>query len=58
MRDGADVRLWIESGKTRDDMAVGVPFGHVAFGHVARPIPLHLQTEASKTRSREVGAPP
>lgn len=49
VRDGADVRLRIESGKTRDGAAVGVPFGYVA-----RLILLYLQTEAIKTRSREV----
>jgi hypothetical protein len=49
IRDGADVRLRIESGKTHDGTAVGVPFGYVA-----RLILLYLQTEAIKTRSREV----
>ncbi|GAA0574339.1 replication protein RepA [Craurococcus roseus] len=49
VRDGADIRLRIESGKTRDGAAAGVPFGYVA-----RLILLYLQTEAIKTRSREV----
>lgn len=49
VRDGADVRLRIESGKTHDGTAAGVPFGYVA-----RLILLYLQTEAIKTRSREV----
>ncbi|MFK4047621.1 replication protein RepA [Roseomonas mucosa] len=49
VRDGADIRLRIESGKTHDGTAVGVPFGYVA-----RLILLYLQTEAIKTRSREV----
>jgi hypothetical protein len=49
VRDGADIRLRIESGKTHDGAAVGVPFGYVA-----RLILLYLQTEAIKTRSREV----
>ncbi len=49
IRDGADIRLRIESGKTHDGTTVGVPFGYVA-----RLILLYLQTEAIKTRSREV----
>jgi Plasmid encoded RepA protein len=49
VRDGADVRLRIESGKSHDGTAVGIPFGYVA-----RLILLYLQTEAIKTRSREV----
>ena len=49
IRDGADVRLRIESGKSHDGSVVGVPFGYVA-----RLILLYLQTEAIKTRSREV----
>ena len=49
VRDGADVRLRIESGKTHDGSVVGIPFGYVA-----RLILLYLQTEAIKTRSREV----
>ena len=49
VRDGADIRLRIESGRTRDGTAVGIPFGYVA-----RLILLYLQTEAIKTRSREV----
>ena len=49
VRDSADIRLRIESGKTHDGAAVGIPFGYVA-----RLILLYLQTEAIKTRSREV----
>jgi len=49
VRDGADVRLRIESGKAHDGSAVGVPYGYVA-----RLILLYLQTEAVKTKSREV----
>src|ERR687894_187705 len=41
VRDGADIRLRIESGKTHDGTVVGVPFGYVA-----RLILLYLQTEA------------
>ena len=49
IRDGADVRLRIESGKSHDGSVVGIPFGYVA-----RLILLYLQTEAIKTSSREV----
>lgn len=49
VRDSADIRLRIESGKIHDGTAVGIPFGYVA-----RLILLYLQTEAIKTRSREV----
>jgi hypothetical protein len=49
VRDGADVRLRVESGKSHDGTLVGIPFGYVA-----RLILLYLQTEAIKTRSREV----
>jgi len=49
VRDGADIRLRIESGKTHDGTVAGIPFGYVA-----RLILLYLQTEAIKTRSREV----
>jgi len=49
VRDSADIRLRIESGKSHDGTAVGIPFGYVA-----RLILLYLQTEAIKTRSREV----
>jgi hypothetical protein len=49
VRDGADIRLRIESGKTHDGTTVGIPFGYVA-----RLILLYLQTEAVRTRSREV----
>lgn len=49
VRDGADVRLRIESGKSHAGVPAGIPFGYVA-----RLILLYLQTEAVKTRSREV----
>ncbi len=49
VRDSADIRLRIESGKSHDGTAVGIPFGYVA-----RLILLYLQTQAIKTRSREV----
>ena len=49
IRDGADIRLRIESGKSHDGTAAGIPFGYVA-----RLILLYLQTEAIKTKSREV----
>lgn len=49
VRDSTDIRLRIESGKSHDGTAVGIPFGYVA-----RLILLYLQTEAIKTRSREV----
>ena len=49
VRDGADIRLRIESGKNHDGVAAGIPFGYVA-----RLILLYLQTEAIKTKSREV----
>lgn len=49
LRDGADIRLRIESGKTHDGAVAGIPYGYVA-----RLILLYLQTEAVKTRSREV----
>jgi hypothetical protein len=49
VRDGADIRLRIESGKSHDGKVAGIPFGYVA-----RLILLYLQTEAIKTKSREV----
>ncbi len=49
LRDGADIRLRIESGKSHDGTVAGIPFGYVA-----RLILLYLQTEAIKTKSREV----
>ncbi|QET91494.1 replication protein RepA [Roseomonas mucosa] len=49
VRDGGDLRLRVESGKTHDGTTVGIPFGYVA-----RLILLYLQTEAIRTRSREV----
>ena len=49
VRDGADIRLRIETGKSHDGTVAGIPFGYVA-----RLILLYLQTEAIKTKSREV----
>jgi hypothetical protein len=49
VRDGFDIRLRVESGKRHDGTVVGIPFGYVA-----RLILLYLQTEAVRTRSREV----
>ncbi len=49
VRDGGDLRLRIESGKSHDGIPAGIPFGYVA-----RLILLYLQTEAVRTRSREV----
>ena len=49
IRQGGSVKLRIESGFDADDNLVGIPFGAIA-----RIILLYLQTEAVKTRSREV----
>ncbi|MBL6459537.1 hypothetical protein JMJ55_29960 [Belnapia sp. T6] len=49
VRDGPNMRLRIESGKAPDGLPVGVPYGHVA-----RLILFYLQTEAVRTRSREI----
>ena len=49
VRQGGNIRLRIESGVDVDDRSVGLPFGAIA-----RMILLYLQTEAVKTRSREV----
>lgn len=49
VRDNADIRLRIESGKDREGNLVGIPYGYVA-----RLILLYLQTEAIRTQSREV----
>jgi hypothetical protein len=49
VRQGGSVKLRIESGIDANDQPVGVPFGSIA-----RMILLYLQTEAVKTRSREI----
>jgi hypothetical protein len=48
-RDGGQIKLLIESGLDSDKRPIGVPYGSIA-----RMILLYLQTEAVKTRSREV----
>jgi hypothetical protein len=48
-RQGGAVRLRIDSGVDENDKPVGIPFGSIA-----RMILLYLQTEAVKTRSREI----
>lgn len=48
-RQGGNVKLRIESGSDTNDQAVGLPFGSIA-----RMILLYLQTEAVKTRSRDI----
>src|SRR5215212_4584174 len=48
-RQGANIRLLLESGRDQTGEPVGLPYGAVA-----RMILLYLQTEAVKTRSREV----
>lgn len=49
IRQGANVRLKVESGADARDHQVGLPYGAVA-----RIILLYLQTRAVKTRSREI----
>lgn len=49
IRQGGNVTLRVESGTSIDGKPVGLPFGSVA-----RLILLYLQTEAVKTRSRDV----
>jgi hypothetical protein len=49
IRQGANVRLKVESGTDTRDRPVGLPYGAVA-----RIILLYLQTRAVKTRSREI----
>ena len=49
MRNGAGVKLLVESGTDADMQPVGIPFGSIA-----RMILLYLQTEAVKTRSRDI----
>jgi hypothetical protein len=48
-RRGGSVRLRIDSGTDEAGLPVGIPFGSIA-----RMILLYLQTEAVKTRSREI----
>jgi Plasmid encoded RepA protein len=48
-RQSGDVKLLLESGRTSLTESVGLPYGSVA-----RMILLYLQTEAVKTRSRDV----
>jgi hypothetical protein len=48
-RQGGEVKLRIESGTDANDRSVGLPYGAIA-----RIILLYLQTEAVRTRSREV----
>jgi hypothetical protein len=49
VRRGAGVKLLVESGSDSDLRPIGIPFGSIA-----RMILLYLQTEAVKTRSREI----
>lgn len=48
-RQSGDVKLLLESGRTSATESVGLPYGSIA-----RMILLYLQTEAVKTRSRDV----
>ena len=48
-KDGGAVKLLVESGLDVDRQAVGIPYGSIA-----RMILLYLQTQAVRTRSREV----
>jgi hypothetical protein len=48
-RQGGNVKLRIDSGTDENGVAAGIPFGSIA-----RMILLYLQTEAVKTRSREI----
>lgn len=49
VRQGGNIKLRVESGIDAEDNIVGIPFGSIA-----RMILLFLQTEAVKTRSREI----
>jgi len=49
LRQGAGVKLLVESGSDSNLHPIGIPFGSIA-----RMILLYLQTEAVKTRSREI----
>ena len=48
-RDGGRIKLLVESGLDSTKRPIGIPYGSIA-----RMILLYLQTEAVKTRSREV----
>lgn len=48
-REGGSIQLLVESGLDKENKAIGVPFGAMA-----RLILLYLQTQAVRTRSREV----
>ena len=48
-RDGGQIKLLVESGLNSAKQPIGVPYGSIA-----RMILLYLQTQAVKTRSREV----
>jgi hypothetical protein len=49
VRQGNNIKLRLESGMDADDKVVGLPFGAIA-----RIILLYLQTEAVKTKSRDI----
>lgn len=49
LRQTGGVKLLVESGRDADQQPVGIPYGSVA-----RMILLYLQTEAVKTRSRDI----
>jgi hypothetical protein len=49
VREAAGLTLWVETGRDERGVAAGIPYGSVA-----RMILLYLQTEAVRTRSREV----
>ncbi|MFV3077500.1 replication protein RepA [Niveispirillum fermenti] len=49
VRQTGDVKLVVESGRDADQAPVGIPYGSIA-----RMILLYLQTEAVKTRSRDI----
>src|SRR4051812_5615829 len=48
-KDGGAVKLLVESGLDADRVPVGIPYGSIA-----RMILLYLQTQAVRTRSREI----
>jgi hypothetical protein len=49
IREGGNIRLRVESGADANATMVGIPFGSIA-----RMILLYLQSEAVKTRSRDI----
>ena len=49
IREGGNIRLRVESGADAEGVMVGIPFGSIA-----RMILLYLQSEAVKTRSRDI----